>query len=213
MKQISFEDGVDLYITKLENTKLQSDVLKNCISFLDAANYVPQDNYPYLKDWGSFDFKKEMIPSNFIEEIIKISLNECVEIGIKNQLKFNKININAWINVVKTGKPKQSDFKHGGDVTLHNHIDLQKNINSFCPEYTFVYYAQMPDNLTDLEGTLIVEGKNKKRFYYLPEEGEIVIMKSNLEHSPNHSPNSTKNRIVIAGNVGFESAKKISSLI
>lgn len=213
MKQISFEDGVDLYITKLENTKLQSDVLENCISFLNTANYVPQDNYPYLNDWGSFDFKKEMIPSNYIEEIIKICLNECVELGIKDELNFNKVNINAWINVVKTGKPKQNNFKYGGDVKLHNHIDLQKIINSFYPEYTFVYYAQMPNNLSDTEGTLIVEGKNEKRYYYLPEEGEVVIMKSNLEHSPNHSPNSTKNRIVIAGNVGFESAKKISSLI
>jgi hypothetical protein len=213
MEQIMFEDGVDLYITKLENIKLQSNVLENCISFLNTANYVPQDNYTYLNDWGSFDFKKEMNPSNYIEEIIKICLNECVELGVKEELNFNKININAWINVVKTGKPKQNNFKYAGDVILHNHVYLQKNINSFCPEYTFVYYAQMPDNLTDLEGTLIVEGKNKKRYYYLPEEGEIVIMKSNLEHSPNHSPNSTKNRIVIAGNVGFESEKKISRLI
>ena len=71
----------------------------------------------------------------------------------------------------------------------------------------------MPDNLVDTEGTLILGGKDNKLYYYLPEEGDLIIMEGFLPHSPNRSPNSTKDRIVIAANVGFENAKKSKSLI
>jgi hypothetical protein len=38
-------------------------------------------------------------------------------------------------------------------------------------------------------------------------------MEGFLPHSPDKSPNSTKDRVVIAGNVGFEYVKKSKSLI
>jgi hypothetical protein len=38
-------------------------------------------------------------------------------------------------------------------------------------------------------------------------------MEGDMPHSPNNAPNSTINRIVIAGNVGFELIKKQKSLI
>jgi hypothetical protein len=140
-------------------------------------------------------------------------MKSCQELKIKDISPFNKVNINSWINVVKRGNPKQDDFKKGGEATLHNHVDLQKSVHSFYPTYTFVYYVQMPDNLVDTEGTLIIGGKDNKRYYYLPEEGDLLIMEGFLPHSPNISPNSTKDRIVIAANVGFENVKKSNSLI
>ena len=34
---------------------------------------------------------------------------------------------------------------------------------------------------------------------YLPKENEVLVIKSDLSHAPIHAKNSTKNRIVLAG--------------
>lgn len=213
MEKIYFEENIEIYKEKIESIDLQKNVLEDCITFLSKAQYMPEDNYSYMMDWGSFDYEKEMIPNNNIDKIIKISITKCVQLAIQRGISFNKININSWINVVKTGNPKQTNFKKGKEVVLHNHVDLQKMLNSFHPTYTFVYYVQMPNNLSDVDGTLIVEGNSGVRYYHLPDESDLIIMDGYLPHSPNRSPNSTKNRIVIAGNVGFETAKNKKSII
>ena len=211
MEKIIFEEGVVLY--KIKTNVLLEKVIADTENFLKLAPYSPRDNYTYMGDWSSFNFQSEMNPTNSIEEIIKSAVQNCFDLRSEDKTPFNKVNVNTWINVVKKGKPKQDNFKKGDVVTLHNHIDLQKLVNSFYPTYTFVFYAQMPDNLKDNEGTLIIGGKNGQLYYYLPEEGDLLIMEGHLPHSPNKSPNSTKDRIVIASNVGFENAKKINSLI
>lgn len=214
MEKIIFEENVILYKTKTESRELLKNVLSDVDIFLKSTPYSPKDNYTYMGDWSSFDFQTEANPTNSIEEIIKFGMQSCFELRSEDTSPFNKININSWINVVKKGKPKQDNFKRGEDVvTLHNHIDLQKMVESFYPTYTFVYYVQMPDNLNNNEGTLIIGGKDGQRHYYLPQEGDLLIMEGHLPHSPNKSPNSTKDRIVIAANVGFENTKKIISLI
>jgi hypothetical protein len=213
MEKIIFEEDVIIYKTKTESDVLLKNVLNDVDIFLKSAPYSPKDNYTYMDDWSSFDFQTEMKPNNFIEEIIKFGMEVCFKLRCEDESPFNRINVNSWVNVVKKGKPKQENFRKDDIVTLHNHIDLQKSIESFYPTYTFVYYVQMPDNLKDNEGTLIVEGSDNQRYYYLPQEGDLLVMKGYLPHSPNKSPNSTKNRVVIAANVGFENAKKINSLI
>jgi hypothetical protein len=213
MERISFEENVLLYKTKVTSKTLLENTVNEIKLFFKSSPYAKKDNYTYMEDWSSFDFQNEMKPKNSIEEIIKFGIQSCHKLRCEDKSPFNRVSINSWINVVRKGKPKQDDFKKDGRVTLHNHIDIQKSINSFHPTYTFVYYVQMPDNLTGNEGTLIVGGKNGKRYYHLPEEGDLIIMDGYLPHSPDKSPNSTKNRIVIAANVGFENVKKSNSLI
>lgn len=213
MEVISFENGVHIYRTKIESSTLRESTVNDALEFVSKCNYTPQDNYAYMPDWGSFNYEKDMVPINSIQEVIKIALTEAIKIGKSNGIEFNKININSWINIVRAGLPKQNNFKNGNEVTLHNHIDLQKNVNSFYPHYTFVYYVQMPNNLSNNEGSLIIEGKTGKRYHFLPEVGDLVIMEGYLPHSPDRAPKSTKDRVVIAGNVGLENAKKQHSLI
>jgi hypothetical protein len=209
MEEIVFEENIVLYKTRMQSTNVLGDIK----TFLKSAPYSPNDNYTYMGDWSSFNFQDEMKPTNSIEEVIKFGMKSCQELKNKDISPFNKVNINSWINIVKRGNPKQDDFKKEGEATLHNHVYLQKSVHSFYPTYTFVYYVQMPDNLVDTEGTLIIGGKDNQRYYHLPEEGDLLIMEGFLPHSPNMSPNSTKDRIVIAANVGFENVKKSNSLI
>jgi hypothetical protein len=212
MNKIEFEENVFIYRTKIASKYLQENALVDTLYFLKNAPYSQQDNYTYIGSWSSFDFENEIRVINGIDEIIRLSVLECVSLVVKNNQSFNKINLSAWVNVVRAKNPRQVEFKSDGEVKLHNHIDIQNNIESFYPTYTFVYYAQMPDSLNGNDGTLIIGGNNKK-YYYLPEVGDLIVMGGGLPHSPNLALNSTKDRIVIAGNVGFEYVKQKHSLI
>ena len=61
----------------------------------------------------------------------------------------------------------------------------------------------MPDNLSNDDGVLYLKGDNKE-YSILPEEGDLIIMKADMPHAPTTALNSSKDRIVLAGNVGLE---------
>jgi len=48
---------------------------------------------------------------------------------------------------------------------------------------------------------------------YLPTVGDLVILDGNAYHSVFEAPNSTVNRVVIAGNVAIENSKTKRSLM
>lgn len=78
-----------------------------------------------------------------------------------------------------------------------NHIDNLKT------DYSFTYYLQMPNNLKDNQGKLFFKTKSGYEFSVLPEENDIFIFPGDLQHKPEINPNSTKSRIVVAGNIAF----------
>jgi hypothetical protein len=86
-------------------------------------------------------------------------------------------------------------------------------MKSFIPHYTYVYYIQMPNVMNGEDGVLYFRGKNKKEYWIRPEEDDLIIMEADMPHTPNNAPNSTIDRIVLAGNVGFDFIKKEKSLI
>lgn len=213
MNKIEFEEGVFIYETKLGFDDLQESVLIDTKSFLKNAPPSPKDNYGYFSNSVGFDIKNKIGISDNIDSIIKLSVLRCMDLMNENNQIFNKINVDAWINVVRAKKPRQTNFKKNGDVKLHNHVDIQNKIESFYPTYTFVYYVQMPNNLDKNDGALIIGGKTGEYYYFLPKVGDLVVMGGEISHAPNLALNSTKDRIVIAGNVGFEYVKQNHSLI
>ena len=71
----------------------------------------------------------------------------------------------------------------------------------------------MPDVMDGEDGVLYFRGPNKKEYWIRPEEDDLIIMEADMPHAPNSAPNSSVDRIVMAGNVGFEFIKKEKSLI
>ena len=61
----------------------------------------------------------------------------------------------------------------------------------------------MPDKLKDNQGKLFFKTKSGYEFSTLPEDNDIFIFPGDLQHKPEINPNSTKSRIVVAGNVAF----------
>jgi hypothetical protein len=114
--------------------------------------------------------------------------------------------------VVRSKNPVQENF-HDENKKYHVHTDINKKMKSFTPHYTYVYYIQMPDVMNGEDGVLYFKSKDGKEYWVRPEEDDLIIMEGDTPHAPNNAPESTVDRIVMAGNVGFDLIKKEKSFI
>ena len=141
-----------------------------------------------------------------LDEIVQLGINKCKEIYNEKNINYNKINTGAWVNVVRSKNPVQKKFYP--DEKYHIHTDISDSMKQFIPNYTYVYYIQMPDVMNGEDGVIYFRGKNGNEYWIRPEEDDLIIMEGDMPHSPNNAPQSTIDRIVMAGNVGFEMIKK-----
>lgn len=88
--------------------------------------------------------------------------------------------------------------RHNTHTNWHSHEIIHKlpNVEN---EWTYVFYVQMPNNLSGNEGKLSFKIGDSE-YSILPDEGDIVIFPATLLHKPEMSPGSTQDRIVIGGN-------------
>ena len=148
-----------------------------------------------------------------VGDIIDFGIKCCTELFKNDGLVYNERWVDIWINRIKNETTHQKVVTNTEDATYHTHTKLNKDLKKFKPNYTFVYYVQMPDNLIENEGALLVKNSKGDVYTYHPKERDFIIMDANTPHSPMASPNSTKDRLVIAGNIGFFNNKKERSLL
>lgn len=215
MEKIYFDDQTYIWRTQFDISHMKDDVLKECFDIMEEIGELPGDNFGIFNQWKeSIDFDGNFEPTMKIDEIIKEGIKSCITLFNQNKgLPYNKINTDAWINVVRAKDPKQPNFATPTEIVMHNHVDLNHTNKVFRPDYTYVHYVQMPDNLEGNDGVLYIEGKDGVIHNILPKENDIIIMEGHIPHVPASARKSTKDRIVIAGNVGFELIKKTNSLI
>lgn len=217
MEKIYFDDSTYIWKTKLNLLSDKSILLKEANSIIDSQPDIKTDGFAYKKEWkNDINFNGEITMQTKMDEIVQIGINHCKNLYKERNITYNKINIDVWVNVVRSINPVQIQFKHEelkGVDKFHTHTEINKETKSFIPHYTYVYYIQMPDVMDGEDGVLYFRGKNKKEYWIRPEEDDLIIMEADMPHSPNNAPNSTIDRIVIAGNVGFDYIKKEKSLI
>lgn len=214
MEKIYFDNQTFIWKTKLnlfeyKETMLGhvSDVINNSIEL-----YKKTDAYPYLYHDDKVEFSGKLVINNVLDRVCQLGIDSCKNIHIEeSKSPFNKINTDAWINVVRSVNPVQPHFKHQTHI-YHTHTEIQKDLSSFYPDYTYVYYIQMPDIMEKKDGVLYVKGDNEKEYWLSPEEDDLIILPGYLPHAIGKAPKSTTNRIVIAGNVGFEYVKREKTL-
>lgn len=148
-----------------------------------------------------------------VGDIIEFGLKCCTELYTNKNLMYNERWAEIWINRIKNKTTHQKVVTNSEDAIYHIHTELSSDLNRFIPNYTFVYYVQMPDNLTNLEGALLVKNSKGDVYTYHPKEGDFIIMDAKTPHSPMASPNSTKDRLVVAGNIGFFNNKTERSIL
>jgi hypothetical protein len=218
MKKIYFDESTYIWKTKLNLTEFKQQIIDESSQVIESLkDKVIHDGFGYKNENQNINFIGDVEINNKLDEIFQSGINACKDLYTEsNKNTFNRIYSDSWINVVRSKDPIQIQFKHDelrGVDKYHNHVDINKEMKSFRPDYTFVYYIQMPDVMNDEDGVLYFKGKNKKEYWIRPEEDDLIIMEADMPHAPNNAPNSTIDRIVLAGNVGFEFIKKEKSLI
>ncbi len=217
MEKLYFDDTTYIWKTKLNRTSDKSNLLDEAMKVIESQPDIKTDGFGYKKEWNNnLNFLGEIDIKTKMDEIVQIGIDECKKLYEERKITYNKINTDAWVNVVRSINPVQLQFKHEelkGVDKFHVHTDINKDMQSFVPHYTYVYYVQMPDVMNGEDGVLYFRGSNKKEYWIRPEEDDLIIMDADMPHSPNNAPSSTIDRIVIAGNVGFDFIKKQKSLI
>lgn len=217
MEKIYFDETTYIWKTKLNRVSDKSILLDEAKLLIDSRTKNTTDGFEYAMEWNkNINFDGGIDIKTKLDEIIKIGIDTCKEIYKEKNITYNKINMDAWINKVRSINPVQTNFKYKelkGVDKYHTHTQINKEIKSFFPHYTWVYYIQMPDVMDGEDGVLYFRGNNKKEYWIRPEEDDLIVMEGDMPHSPNNAPNSTIDRIVIAGNVGFEFIKKEKTFI
>lgn len=217
MKKLYFDETTYIWKIKLNKLIDKSFFLKEAHSVIESQPHIKTDGFGYKKEWNqNINFIGKINIETKLDEIVQIGIDSCKKLYEETNKIYNKINTDAWINVVRSKNPIQMNFKNEdlkGNNKFHTHTDINKETKSFFPHYTYVYYIQMPDVMNGEDGVIYFRGKNKKEYWIRPEEDDLIIMEGDMPHSPNDAPNSTIDRIVMAGNVGFEFIKKEKSLI
>jgi hypothetical protein len=217
MEKVYFDDDTFIWKTKLNRIKNKSILLKEAYDVMDSMPLLKTDGFGYKDYDKNINFIGDIDVNNKLDEIVQLSTNICKELYTEsNTTIFNRVNTDSWINVVRSKNPVQIQFKHAeikGIDKYHTHTEINKQMKSFVPDYTYVYYIQMPDVMEGDDGVLFFKGNNGKEYYIRPEEDDLIIMPGDMPHSPNNAPKSTLDRIVLAGNIGFEFIKKEKSLI
>jgi hypothetical protein len=155
------------------------------------------NNNKSMEACDAFDYHEEYDELN---EIQNAGINVCLEIAKEQNIKYNSYKYNTWINRVRKQTPVQFFFTK---EPYHNHVILNEGSNRFIPKFTFIFYLQMPNNLKEDEGHLILKDKQGNSYSILPKENEFLIHDSDIDHYPKEASNSTVDRIVLASNVGF----------
>jgi hypothetical protein len=219
MEKVYFDDTTLIWKERLNLLSYRDTILKEANDVMESLKgLIHNDGYGYKKEWtNNIDFNGSFIVENKLDEISQVAINRCKELYIEQFGKeFNKVNTESWVNVVRSTNPVQKNFKHNELTKVdkyHIHTDINKTEHSFFPHYTYVYYIQMPDIMEGEDGVLYFKGKNEKEHWIRPEEDDLIIMEGWMPHAPNNAPKSTIDRIVFAGNVGFEFIKKEKSLL
>ena len=174
--------------------------------YLDQANaivrkseqHTPNDGYPYIsgeyvgleRQWGAMG------------PLVSTGVLECLNLWGK---EFNTVWFEAWVNVVRPVRRQTN--------TRHNHVDINRHLEKPIPTYTWVYYMQMPDKVSGKDGTLEVEDSDGNSTFYLPNVGDMYIFGGDVFHTIYDAPQSTVNRVVLAGNVAIQNNKTKHSLM
>lgn len=213
MEKIYFDETTFIWKTKLNLIGNKEKFLIESLEIIESMPDIKTDGFGVKKEWNNnLDFMGEIDIKTQLDKVIQIGIDKCKEIYQERNSIYNKINTESWVNVIRAKNPVQDNF-YNENQKYHTHTDINKKMRSLTPNYTYVYYIQMPDIMNNDDGVLYFKSKEDKEYWIRPEEDDLIIMEGDMPHSPNDAPNSNVDRIVLAGNVGFSYIKKEKSFI
>lgn len=179
MEKISF-DEIDVYKV---NLNLSEDDLNN-LKFI-----VKQNNKLTIKP------AHESSETQYQMRFTSIRLEKVLD-SIKNHLyKLTNTSTDDCTHLIMwnyiTDKHERETYFH-----VHNR-DNQNGYMVPNPTHTFCLYLELPNND---QGAIWFKNKAGEQNKILPQVGDLLIFPASAEHMPELAPNSTNQRIVLAGN-------------
>ena len=211
IEEIKFSPTLSLWKSKFDLTN-KDKMITACKTLLKDKPSGGGSGHAtyYLNNELKYNGHVEIIIKNELDTIMHSGINACIELHNK---VFNEIKTNCWVNIVNSKNPEVNIYDSNDNITFHNHVELNAISKLPLPLYTFVCYIQVPNNLSGDDGVLFIKDVDESIFSILPNEGEILIMKGDLPHVPNYAPNSTKDRIVLAGSIRMDLIKLNKTLL
>jgi hypothetical protein len=187
-KEVKLDDEVIAFSFEYTPVFPKEDMIVASERLISKMTHVKSDGYMFSRHIEEFS------------DVYDFCSDRCKELATKNSITFDTVTLHKWISVLRSNpvQPMELDTENK-EPTYHNHYEIAKRSGNILPLYSFVYYLQMPDNLSGIDGHLLFKNKNGNVLKYLPKENEVLVIKSDLSHAPIYAKNSTKNRIVLAG--------------
>ena len=209
IEEIKFSETLSIWKTRYE-FKNRENVVSKCYDHINSfVDDIKNDAFHYymavFNTNGEFN---EEIKSE-LDEVRNFGVNSCIE--LYGRRDYTEIITDIWVNLVRV-KPKQLNVTRDNELVFHVHSDLNRRAGKVIPNYTFVVYIQMPNNLSGKDGVLYIKDVDGNIFSYLPKNGDCIIMDKDTPHVPEYARESDFDRVVLAGNVTFQQ-KKIKKTI
>jgi hypothetical protein len=95
---------------------------------------------------------------------------------------------------------------------MHTHEYLiSSNQTNLKTQWTYVFYIQIPTNLTGNEGNIVFKTEDAVLHSFAPNENDIYIFSGDIPHMAIPTTNSDTKRIVYAANISFDLDNKIQN--
>jgi hypothetical protein len=201
MEKIIFDSKTFVWKHKLNLFNDKEIILNEVLNLIEASSSSERERDAYTIHMTGVDFIGNIISTCKLDDICQLGINHSISVYDE---QFNKVNFDAWVNIVRSKNPVQHKLRK---KKYHVHTEIQENAGKFFPHYTYVYYIQMPDVMDGEDGVLYFKGEDNNEYWIRPEEDDLIVIPGHLPHSVGLASKSNKDRIVLAGNVGFDMVK------
>lgn len=206
MEKIIFDSKTFIWKHKLNLLEDKAAILNEVFNLIESSSTSERERDAYTIHMTGIDFVGNIISMCKLDDICQLGINYSISVYDE---QFNKVNFDAWVNVVRSKNPVQHKLRK---KKYHIHTEIQENTGKFFPHYTYVYYIQMPDVMDGEDGVLYFKGEDDKEYWIRPEEDDLIVIPGYLPHSVGLASKSNKDRIVLAGNVGFDMVKGFDTI-
>ncbi len=112
MKKLIFDNSTYIWKTKLNLCDKKNDLINLVNNIINSSKNINNDAYGLIISTNN-EFDGTIDIKNEIDLVTQYSIDNCKEL-YTNETKslFNKINIETWINVVKSVNPTQR-YRYG----------------------------------------------------------------------------------------------------
>ena len=162
MEKIIFDDKTFIWKDKLNLFNDKETILNEVFNLIKLSSNTEKERDAYTIHFAGFDFMGNIISTSKLDDICQLGINKSINVYSEEYKNyFNKVNFDAWINVVRSKNPVQHQLR---EKKYHTHTKIQEQLGEFFPHYTYVYYIQMPDIMDGEDGVLYFKGENNNEY-------------------------------------------------